>query len=159
MLQTSISGRRVDLLTIRDALPGDEADWRRLWAGYLEFYGANVSEAVTANTWRRILDPATPIFARIAERGDRVAGFAVCILHEGSWVVSPICYLEDLFVDPAARGGGVATALIQNLVDLGRARGWSRLYWHTKQDNTTARRVYDRFTPVGDFVKYEMDLR
>jgi GNAT superfamily N-acetyltransferase len=150
---------RMQSITVRDAAPADEAAWRRLWAGYLEFYEASVPESVTAMTWRRILDPASPIFARIAEQKGQVAGFAVCVLHEGSWVASPICYLEDLFVDPDARGGGIATALIGNLIELGRARGWSRLYWHTRAGNAAARRVYDRFVGVDDFVRYEMDLR
>ena len=146
------------MIAIRDAAPGDEAAWRRLWDGYLRFYEASVPDAVTERTWRRILDPASPIFARIAEQDGTVVGFAVCVLHEGTWVTSPICYLEDLFVDPAARGQGAATALLQNLTDLGRARGWSRLYWHTRAGNTTARRIYDRFAEVNDFVKYQMDL-
>jgi GNAT superfamily N-acetyltransferase len=81
------------------------------------------------------------------------------VLHPGSWVATPICYLEDLFVDPLARGGGVATALIQDLVDLGKARRWSRLYWHTRAGNESARRVYDRFVAADDFVRYELDLR
>jgi hypothetical protein len=32
---------------------------------------------------------------------DSVMGFAMCILHEGTWSTAPICYLEDLFVDAA----------------------------------------------------------
>lgn len=147
------------MIEIRDALPGDEAAWRRLWEGYLRFYEASVPEAVTATTWRRILDPESPIFARIAAHDGVAAGFAVCVLHEGTWVTAPICYLEDLFVDPAVRGEGAATSLIQDLIDLGRARGWSRLYWHTRMGNATARRVYDRFAETDDFVKYQIDLR
>jgi GNAT superfamily N-acetyltransferase len=144
---------------IRDAAPADETGWRRLWLGYLTFYGTELPDSVTAMTWRRILDPAAPIFARMAVREAEVLGFAVCVLHGGSWVTTPICYLEDLFVDPAARGEGIATALIQDLIALGKARSWSRLYWHTRAGNTVARSVYDRFVEAGDFVRYEMGLR
>ena len=55
-------------MTIRDPIAADEAGWRRLWAGYLAFYGEDLPEAVTAATWRRILDPTSTIFARLAER-------------------------------------------------------------------------------------------
>jgi len=147
------------VLIVRDARADDEAAWRALWAGYLVFYQASVPDDVTAATWARILDPHAPIFCRIAVRDGIVAGFAVCVLHAGSWVENPICYLEDLFVDPDQRHGGVASALIQDLVDLGRSKRWARLYWHTQSGNAVARRVYDRFTPADDFVKYEMDLR
>jgi hypothetical protein len=38
--------------------------------------------------------------------GRKVIGFAMCVLHEGTWSTAPICYLEDLFVDAAERGAG-----------------------------------------------------
>jgi GNAT superfamily N-acetyltransferase len=56
------------------------------------------------------------------------------------------------------RGRGLGRALIEDLIALGRARGWSRLYWHTRQGNATARRVYDRFVKADDFVRYKMLL-
>ena len=145
-------------LLIRDATTADEGAWRVLWAGYLAFYEETLPDAVTAMTWRRILDPASPVFARLAERDDRVVGFAIFLLHASTWTVTPTCYLEDLFVDPATRGGGIATALIRHLIDLGRARRWSRLYWHTRANNETARRVYDRFVNADDFVRYQIEL-
>ena len=68
------------------------------------------------------------------------------------------CYLEDLFVDPAARGHGIGEALIQDLIDIGRERGWSRLYWHTRASNEAARRLYDKFVHADDFVRYRLIL-
>ena len=146
------------MITIRDPGVGDEQVWRRLWAGYLEFYEASVPPAVTEATWARVLDPANPMFTRLAERDGQVVGFATSVLHEATWTLTPSCYLEDLFVDPAARGGGVGRALIQDLVDRGRSRGWSRLYWHTRADNAAARRLYDSFTEADPFVRYRLIL-
>ena len=145
---------------IRDACPADEADWRRLWAGYLAFYRVELTEEVTADVWRRVLDPAAPLFCRVAaaEPGG-VIGFAVCVMHAGTWSPAPVCYLEDLFVDPAARGAGAGAALIQDLIDRGQREGWRRLYWHTRADNRTARRLYDRFAAADGFVRYDIDLR
>jgi GNAT superfamily N-acetyltransferase len=143
------------ILSIRDPLPADEAAWRNLWAGYNAFYETSVSEAVTARTWQRILDPASPIFARLASADEDVAGFCNCVLHEGTWVIGPICYLEDLFVAPRCRGRGLGRMLIADLVAHAKAQGWSRLYWHTRQNNP-ARRLYDAFTPADDFVRYRL---
>lgn len=143
------------MIEIRDPRAGDEAEWRRLWAGYLEFYGTVLPAEVTDATWRRIRDPAAPLFARLAAIEGRVVGFAVAVLHEGSWVTAPVCYLEDLYVDPAARGRGAGGALIDDLVRLARERGWSRLYWHTRADNP-ARRLYDRHTAADGFVRYRL---
>lgn len=144
---------------VRDLVSHDEAPWRRLWAGYLDFYAATVDDSVTAATWQRLLTPGSQMFCRVAEHEGTVVGFAVCVLHPGTWTRDPICYLEDLFVDPAARGGGVGSALLTDLIDRCRDRGWSRLYWHTSRDNAAARRLYDRFTHADDFVRYRLFLR
>jgi ribosomal protein S18 acetylase RimI-like enzyme len=145
-----------DSFLIRDPKPEDEAAWRRLWAAYVAFYEAQVPDAVTAGTWARLLDPNSGMIGRLAERNGVVVGFTVSVIHPGSWTLQPICYLEDLFVDPRARGHGVGRALIDDLVALARECGWSRLYWHTKASNETARRLYDRYIEADDFVRYRM---
>ncbi len=66
-------------------------------------------------------------------------------------------YLEDLFVDPAFRGQGIARTMIKSLQSEGAAEGWSRLYWHTRRDNP-ARHLYDEFTPADDYVRYRITL-
>jgi ribosomal protein S18 acetylase RimI-like enzyme len=118
----------------------------------------DLEEETTAATWRRILDPASGIGCRVADRGGEIVGFAVIVLHEGSWVIDPICYLEDLYVDPAARGSGIGRALIEDLLKLGIERGWSRFYWHTRDGNEAARRLYDRFATADGFVRYVIPL-
>lgn len=146
-----------EALRVRAITPEDAADWRGLWAGYCAFYETQVSAATTARTFARMIDPAAPLFGRVAELNGCVVGFSISILHDGTWVEAPICYLEDLFVAPEARGQGVGRALIDDLLELGRAAGWSRLYWHTRADNP-ARRLYDLFTPADDFVRYLIRL-
>jgi GNAT superfamily N-acetyltransferase len=128
-----------------------------LWAGYNEFYETNVPAAVTQRTWERILDPASPVFARLAGDGGRLVGFAVCVLHEGTWSLDPICYLEDLFVEPNFRGRGAGRRLIEDLIVQAREKSWSRVYWHTRADNP-ARRLYDEFVKADDFVRYRIIL-
>lgn len=141
---------------IRDAAAADEAGWRRLWDGYLRFYQAAVPEEITALTWSRILDPDVPLFARVAERAGTLVGFADAVVHPATWTAGPSCYLEDLFVDPEARGGGIGRRLIEDLAGLARARGWARLYWHTHEGNAAARALYDRFARADGFVRYRM---
>ena len=144
---------------VRDATAADYPAWRRLWQQYLDALGATVDEPVTAQTWARILDDRRPdLFARLAERDGEVVGFAVCVLHAGTWTPQPICYLEDLCVERAARGNRVGEALISDLLALARSRGWSRLYWHTGANNVAARRLYDRFVAVDDVVRYRIYL-
>jgi GNAT superfamily N-acetyltransferase len=143
---------------IRDPAPSDESAWWRLWAGYCAFYETDVPEAVTAGTWARLLTAGSPLFGRIAEWEGRVAGFTTSILHQGSWTLHPICYLEDPFVPPEARGHGIGRALIEDLLARAKERGWSRLYWHTREGNAPARRLYDKFAAADDFVRYRIIL-
>ena len=109
---------------------------------------------VTARTWARITDAGSSIHAVLAEHGGAVVGFANFVLHDGTWETLPLCYLEDLYVAPEARGQGVGAALIGWLRDQMALQGWSRLYWMTRRDNAAARQLYDRFTPADDFVRY-----
>lgn len=143
--------------TIRDIRPEDEAAWRVLWQGYTTFYGSDIPEQVTRHTWQRALNPAAPFGIRLAVFNEQVAGFSLYVLHEGSWVTTPVCYLEDLFVDPAVRGQGLGRALIEDLIHLALQNNWSRLYWHTREGNP-ARALYDKFTQADDYVRYRLAI-
>lgn len=117
-----------DHLIIRDANTADEAAWLTLWAGYNTFYEASVAPEVTARTWQRILGTDSALTCRVADMDGTMVGFSISLLHEGTWVVEPVCYLEDLFVDPSCRGKGIGRKLIEDLVTSGKSQGWSRLY-------------------------------
>lgn len=145
------------VIDIRELHSQDKSQWLQLWEGYTSFYGSPQPDDVTECTWQRLLDSASPVIGRVAVVDSRVVGFAIGVLHEGTWVKTPVCYLEDLFVDPQMRGRGVARALVQALHSEGKAKGWSRLYWHTRADNP-ARRLYDEFTPADDYVRYRVML-
>jgi GNAT superfamily N-acetyltransferase len=152
------SAGMVSAITVRAAVSADEPRWRELWAGYNAFYEADIPEAITQATWRKILNPAVPVFGRVADIDGRLVGFSNSVLHESTWESGPICYLEDLFVASTARGAGVGRMLLQDLVVLARQNGWPKLYWHTRANNITARRLYDTFTRADDFVRYVVRL-
>lgn len=145
-------------LTVRPVGPGDREAWEPLWQGYLAFYRARLAADVTDATWRRFLDPLEPLGALVAERDGSLIGFAHYLLHRSTWAPVCYCYLEDLFVDPAARGGGAGRALIAAVETLSRAAGASRLYWTTEENNHTAQRLYDKVAERPGFVQYRKGL-
>ncbi len=148
-----------DSVTIRAVRPEDETNWRTLWADYCQFYKTELPEEVTSETWRRILDPEFPFFTLMAEgNSGEPLGFANCFLHPHTWSLQTLCYLEDLFVKPEARGQGVGKRLIETLIEQGKREHWKRVYWLTQTDNAAARRLYDQFHPADDFVRYTVDL-
>jgi GNAT superfamily N-acetyltransferase len=145
-------------VTVRHARPEDEARWRELWADYLAFYDVTVDGDITDATWRRVFDPASAISMRVAEVDGKVMGFALFLTHEGTWIRGKDCYLEDLFVDPQARGKGVGRALMDNLVSLSKENGWSRLYWHTSEGNKTAQALYDSYVKSDGHIRYRINF-
>ena len=145
---------------IRPVGAGDRDAWFRLWRGYLEFYEATLDPRISDATWRRLLDPNEPIHGLVACGAEgSVIGIVNYVLHANTWTDRPVCYLEDLFVDPTVRGRGVGRALIEAVVGLAKTQGWYRVYWQTKQDNATARALYDKITPVTDWVRYDVNVK
>ncbi|EEW25766.1 GNAT family N-acetyltransferase [Rhodobacter ferrooxidans] len=145
-------------LDIRDATADDEAAWRDLWRQYLAFYQVTLPPEVTDHTWARILDSDQRLTARVACRDGAMLGFALHHHHASTWVLGDDCYLEDLFVAPVARGQGIGRALIEDVKALAWAKGWHRLYWHTDEGNTTARKLYDSFAPSDGHIRYRLKL-
>jgi GNAT superfamily N-acetyltransferase len=145
-------------VTIRPAAAKDEPRWRELWAGYIKFYRASVPEEATANTWKRILDPKSNIAALVAVKDGVVIGICNYLFHDSTWSTMPICYLQDLYVDPNARGGGAAKALILACEEKAKEKGAFRLYWQTQEYNAAARSLYDTITPRSSFIVYRKNV-
>ncbi|MDX1932155.1 MAG: GNAT family N-acetyltransferase [Capsulimonadales bacterium] len=144
---------------IRPISPNDEAQWRVLWAGYCTFYKEDVAEEVTSGLLNRLFAPEGVVRGIVATDDEGyLLGFAHYVLHPHTWSERTLCYLEDLYVSPDARGKGVGKALIDHLIALGRENHWKRVYWHTEIDNETARRLYDRFGPADPYVRYTVSL-
>jgi GNAT superfamily N-acetyltransferase len=143
---------------IRNAGPGDLEAWMPLWQGYLTFYEVDIADDISMATWARILDPMNPLTSRVALVDGRVVGFANHHTHLTTWDIRPTCYFEDMFVAPTARGLGVARALIDDLVALGKARDWVSIYWITAESNVTAQKLYDSYVPKDEFRRYCINL-
>lgn len=139
----------------------DQEGWRELWSGYLHFYRAEIGEQVTASTFARLCEEADGMFALVAVddgASGGLLGLAHSVVHPSTWSLTGYCYLEDLFVAPAARGSGVARQLIEATAAAARARGVERLYWHTQQFNGAARSLYDTVGQLTSMIVYERPL-
>lgn len=142
---------------IRKLEAKDGSRWHELWDGYCRFYEREPSEPVTHHLWARIMDPNTSVHSIVAVNGDDyVIGIANYIIHENTSTLTPVCYLQDLFVDPTTRACGVGRVLIDWLVAEMKANKWSRLYWNTRENNYRARTLYDSYTPHSGFLKYNL---
>ncbi|MDH3668456.1 MAG: GNAT family N-acetyltransferase [Paracoccaceae bacterium] len=142
--------------TIRALRASDEAEWRRLWTGYLEFYEASVAEEVYQTTFARLLgDGPHDFHGLIAEQDGKPVGLIHYLFHRHCWRVENVIYLQDLYVDPAVRGTGAGRALIEAVYAAGDAAGCPSVYWLTQDFNATARQLYDRVATLTSFIKYQ----
>jgi|SRR5882757_1251459 len=149
------------MIEIRDAALSDWSDWRRMWSANCAHFGVSIVDADIRELWRRIMDPEHPVGALVSTASTReglLVGFAHYVLHPHTFSDRMVCYLEDLWVDPVVRGGGIGRGLIDALTARGREHGWRRIYWHTEANNSTARVLYDRVALLTEYVRYDIAL-
>ncbi len=143
------------MVTIRPIEARDEAEWRVLWTGYLEFYETSVTEEVYQTTFQRLLtDDAHEFNGLVAERDGALIGLTHYLFHRHAWRVENVVYLQDLFVNEAARGTGAGRALIEAVYAEADKAGCPAVYWLTQEFNATARQLYDRIANVTPFIRY-----
>lgn len=145
-------------LTIRPVTPADFDAWLPLWNAYNAFYGREgptaLSPEVIQTTWQRFFDPYEHMHALVAGSDGRILGLTHYLYHRSTITIGPACYLQDLFTVPEARGKGVGAALIDAVCDRAKAIGCPRVYWHTRETNTTARRLYDHVAQRSGAIVY-----
>lgn len=136
--------------------PEDRDAWEVLARGYKTFYRTTVPDSGYEETWRRLQD-GTELHGIGARLDGRLVGIAHYLFHATVWSAD-YCYLQDLFVDEAVRGQGAARALIERTAEVAREQGAARLYWTTKEDNSTARALYDKVASFTGFIRYDHPL-
>ena len=138
----------------------DDLDaWKPLWKGYTAFYRAELGDEQSAATFARLCEEDGDLIGLVAvDDAGAPVGLAHLVMHENTWSTAPSCYLQDLYVDPASRGGAVAHALFDAIYATARERGADRVYWHTQQYNGRARSLYDTVGELTSFIVYEKEL-
>jgi ribosomal protein S18 acetylase RimI-like enzyme len=134
---------------------GVEAEWRRLFRAYGEFYGRTLDDARLDVVWSWLHDPAHEVEGLLAVDGERVVGFAHFRRMPSPLRAEDLGFLDDLFVDPEARGRRIGEALLDELADIARQRGWPVIRWITADDNYRARALYDRMARKTMWNLYE----
>ena len=143
-------------INIRPITAADKDRWLELFKEYIVFYKSKLSDDQFELTWQR-LNSGFNITGLLAELDGKVVGLTHFIFRPSTWEVEDFCYLEDLYVDPKVRGGGVGRALIKAVEEIAIAKGSKRLYWTTAPDNETARKLYDKVA-ITNRVQYKIFL-
>jgi len=132
-------------LRIAPALESDVPvilDFIRQLADYEKLSG---EVAATEESLRDTLFGARPYAeVLIAYWEEMPVGFALFFHNYSTFLAKPGIYLEDLFVNPAARGKGIGRALLTRLAELALERGCGRVEWAVLDWNAPSIEFYQR---------------
>ena len=143
---------------IRPVADEDFFGWLPLFAAYCRFYDTELDDAKALIVWTWIRDEEHPLRAVVAVDGeDTPVGLAHFRVVPDTLQATAGMYLDDLYVDEAARGTGVGRALIEFVHARSLEVGTGGLSWITAADNADAQRLYDELATRTSWVTYEMD--
>ncbi|WP_181043691.1 GNAT family N-acetyltransferase [Actinokineospora auranticolor] len=144
------------MLEINPLTASDRPDWDTVVRAYKRHFDSDVDDTLYDHTWRRLLD-GTEIHGALARVTGTPVGLVHYYYHQSVWSAGN-CYLQDIYVDETVRGQGIGQALVDWLTHQAKTHGAARLHWHTTQDNTRARALYDKVTTYNGFIAYARPL-
>lgn len=142
-------------LSVEPLREQDRGAWEPLARGYKTFYETPTTDEEFDRAWARL--QSGEALGLAAKEDGAMLGIAHYLFHASAWAPK-VCYLQDLFTAPPARGRGVARALIEAVAEDARRRGATRYYWLTRENNKTARTLYDMVAQYKGFIRYDYPL-
>jgi GNAT superfamily N-acetyltransferase len=132
---------------IRPAVPADVPTILRFIRGLAEYERMLPQVEATEDRLRQTLFPgdgsAPAAYCVLGCLDDQPAGFALYFFNYSTFLARPGLYLEDLYVEPAARGRGLGKALLLHLARLANERGCGRMEWAVLDWNQPAIDFYE----------------
>ena len=147
-------------VTIRPLEAKDKAEWQALYDAYQSFYERpNLPQSFYDQGFDRLIAQAPGDFrCLVAEADGKLVGLTHYAFQSHMWRPEGTCYLQDLFTDAAARGKGVARALINGVYAAADAEGVPSVYWLTQEFNYPGRILYDQVGVRTPFIRYNRPL-
>jgi GNAT superfamily N-acetyltransferase len=142
---------------IRPAQPGDEKELTAMIHELAEFEQASDECTVTEKQLGEALFSEPPtVFGHIAEVDGQAAAGALWFRNFSTWDGVAGIYLEDLYVRPQFRRGGLARRMLATLARECLSGGYTRLTWAVLDWNVNAIALYDAVggRPQTDWITY-----
>ncbi|WP_144137844.1 GNAT family N-acetyltransferase [Paraburkholderia sp. BCC1884] len=131
--------------TIRAATPHDTGAIFALTYELAEYESlTHVFVATEAGLQEALFGARPAIEALVAENEGRIVGYALFFHNYSSFVGKRGLYLEDVYVQPAERGTGLGSALLQRLAALAVERQCGRFEWTVLDWNQPAISFYEK---------------
>jgi GNAT superfamily N-acetyltransferase len=146
-------------IEIRPARTDEIEEMLPLIRAYCEFYETEPDDDGLRKMFETLINEPSQGAIFIARDDGRAVGFATLDWKWSSLKAARLGYLEDLYVQPEARGRGIADALIEVCAARCRELGMPAMQWLTAPDNHRAQKVYNRAgADSGTYLEYDLEL-
>lgn len=103
--------------------------------------------------------PRIEVWLAFVDEAAEPCGYMILVETYSSFLALPTLYLEDLFVLPEQRKGGVGGTLLKKVVSLAHERGCGRVEWTALDWNVNAQQFYEQrigARRMGEWFLYRM---
>ena len=136
-------------MIIRPAIIGDEFDIMKLIEALAEYEKAPEQVSNTAEDLGKHLFEEKICDALVVQEGESIVGFALFYTNYSTWK-GKCLYLEDFFVLPEYRRGGIGSLLFDEVVKIAKARKVRRMDWQVLDWNEPGLNFYKKKNAVLD---------
>ena len=142
---------------VRDIEIKDKVEWQKLYYGYADFYKVEITEEIINTVWNWLHDLKHELNGLVYEIDNHIVAIAHYRQMPSPLRGKNIGFLDDLFVHPDFRGRKIAEDIINKLNDISKEQGWGLIRWITRNDNHSAKSLYDRVAKKSTWDVYELD--
>ena len=143
-------------LTIRAIEQNDFADWKVLYRKYLAFYKTELTDSQLETLWYRFFDTEKQMQSNVALHENKIIGLVHFREFFRPIKAATAIFMDDLYVETAYRGKGVAPSLIKSVNDYALTKQISLVRWATAHDNHEAMQLYDKVATQTQWKIYDM---
>ena len=142
---------------IRDIEIKDKDEWEKLYQGYADFYKVEITEKILNTLWNWLHDSKHELNGLVFEVDKNIVAIAHYRQMPSPLRGKNIGFLDDLYVHPDYRGRKIGEDIINKLNEISKERGWGLIRWITRNDNHSAKSLYDRIAKKSTWDVYELD--
>ena len=133
--------------------------WIELYHKYAEYYQVDIPKDNFDLTWKWLTSENYPFWGILADVDSKIVGFAHFRSLPSPLDSCEVGFLDDLFVLQEFRGKNIGYSLIEKVHQIGKSKNWPYINWITKDDNYTARTLYDKISTKTDWNFYELTVK
>jgi GNAT superfamily N-acetyltransferase len=134
-------------MNIREARPGDETAIHGLIQALADYERAPLEVINTPQQLKIDLFDDKVCEAIVVENEEQIVGFALFYTSYSTWK-GRCLYLEDFYVLPEFRRGGIGGKLFREVVEIAKARGVKRMDWQVLDWNDPAIQFYKKHEAI-----------